>query len=115
MDERRNFARVDHQLLVEYSHRDASNAMDEEGMAKTLDMSVKGLLLVLPRSVEIGAVLNLALDLEGEVVEVVGRVVRCTPAPDNSELFDAGIELAHVPEHYRQAVERYFARTPVVG
>lgn len=113
MDERRHFARVDHQLLVEYSHRDPGNTVDEEGMAKTLDMSVHGLLLVLPRPVEVGAVLDLALDLEGDVVEVVGRVVRCAPAPDNSELFDAGVELTHVPEQYRKAVERYFGRTPV--
>ncbi len=106
MDERRHFARVDHQLLVEYTHRDSANAKDDEGMAKTLDMSVQGLLLTLPRRVEVGGELELALDLDGTVVEVAGRVVRCEPAAEG--MFDAGIELTHVSDEYRDALERYF-------
>ena len=81
-------------------------------MGKSLNVSVRGLLLLMPRPVEVGALLQLALDLESEVVELFGEVVRCTPDPDDSGMFDVGIELSHVPAHFTESVERFFSGTP---
>lgn len=108
MDNRRNFTRVDHELLVNYAHYDLEQVKDDEGMAKTINMSVRGLLLLLPRGVEAGTSLQLALNLDGEVVEIIGRVVRCEPEADDTGMFDAGIELEYVPERFTEAVEHYF-------
>lgn len=108
MENRRNFARVDHELLVGYTHFDMQKVKDDEGVAKTLNMSVRGLLLLLPRSVEVDTELQIALNLDGEIVEVVGRVVRCELDRQDKGMFDAGIELAYVPDRFTEAVERYF-------
>ena len=109
MDDRRTFTRVDQELLVSYAHFDIAQVKDDEGMAKTLNMSVRGLLLRLPRAVDIGARLQLALNLEGDVAEVVGKVVRCDADPSGDGMFDAGIELEYVPDRFAASVERLFA------
>ena len=111
MDNRRLFARVDHELLASYCHYDLNDVMDDEGMAKTLNMSVRGLLLLLPRSVDINSTLKVALNLEGSVIELVGQVMRCRLDPEADGMFDVGIELKYVPEHFAESVERYFAKS----
>ena len=108
MDNRRQFARVDHEILASYSHYDPEEVKDDEGMAKTLNLSVSGLLLQLPRAVEVEQKLQLALNLDGQVVELVGRVVRCEAA-DAGDMHDVGVELVHVPDPFVQVVERYFS------
>ena len=110
MDNRRTFARVDQELLVSYTHFDVRQVKDDEGMAKTLNMSVRGLLLLFPRPVAPGTTLRIALNLEGEVVEVVGKVAHCEPDSSTEGMFDASIELFYVPDHFAESVERYFAR-----
>ncbi|NVB40222.1 PilZ domain-containing protein [Pseudenhygromyxa sp. WMMC2535] len=110
MDNRRNFARVEHQILVSYAHYEPGpdHIKDEEGLAKTLNMSVQGLLLLIPRSVEVGSRLQLTLDLDGEIVEsLVARVARCEPA--EGEMYNIGVALEHVPDRFIEAVERYFS------
>lgn len=109
MDNRRTFTRVDQELLVNYAHFDIKQVQDDEGMAKTLNMSVRGLLLLLPRAIEPGTRLQLALNLEGNVAEVVGKVVRCEPDPSGNGMFDAGIELEYVPDRFAESVERLSA------
>lgn len=111
MDNRRNFVRVDHQLLVNYARCDRDGGKDE-GMGKSLNVSGRGLLLLLPRRVEVGMILQLALDFESEVVEVVGEVVRCSADPDDDGMFDVGIELSHVPARFTESVDRFFSGTP---
>jgi len=110
MEDRRNFARIDHQHLVSYTQRDADDSKDDEGMAKTLNLSAEGLLLLFPSKVEADARLELELNLDGSIVKVVGHVVRSSPDPDKPEMFDVGIALDHVPGEFVETVERYLAK-----
>lgn len=110
MENRRNFARIDHQHLVSYTHRDPKDVKDDEGVAKTLNLSVRGLLLLFSHSVEVGTRLELVLNLEGTIVEVVGDVVRCSADAGDADMFDVGIELAHVPERFVELVEQFVAK-----
>jgi hypothetical protein len=110
MENRRSFARIDHQHLVSYTHRDAKDVKDDEGMAKTLNLSVHGLLLLFSHHVQVGVHLELELNLDGTIVKVVGVVVRCDPAATNEGMFDVGIELSHVPQRFVQAVEQYLSK-----
>lgn len=103
---KRKFERVDRQLLVNYDHFNLDNIKDDQGMARTLDMSVRGLHLQLPRAVEPGSTLRLALDLKGEVIEAFGEIRWCEA--DQDGMFEAGIELKYVPEKFIAAIEAHF-------
>lgn len=103
---KRNFERLDRRLLVSYDHFNFDNIKDDEGMARTLDMSIRGLHLQLPRAVEIGSSLRLALQLDNEVVEAFGQVRWCEA--DQEGTFEAGIELKYVPEKFINALEKHF-------
>ena len=108
MDNRRQFARVAHEILANYSHVEAEQRADD-GMAKTLNLSVGGLLLQLPREVELETQLQVALNLDGQVVEVLGRVARCGASSEQEGMFEVGVELLHVPEQFVTRVDQYFA------
>lgn len=105
-EKKRRFPRVERNLLVSYDHFNVDNVKDDVGMARTLDMSVRGLLLELPRAAEIGSSLRLALDLDGEVVEAFGDVARCEPTEDG--MFAVGVDLRYVPERFIERVEAHF-------
>lgn len=104
---KRRFERIDRKLLVNYDHFNFDNLKDDEGLARTLDMSVRGLLLQLPRPVEPGSTLRLSLSLGDDVVEAFGEVRRCEQ--DDDGLYEAGIELRYVPEKFIRTVESFFA------
>ena len=106
---KRQFERVDRHLLVNYDHFNFDNLKDDEGMARTLDMSVRGLHLQLPRAVEAGSSLRLALQLKDEVIEAFGTIRWCEP--DGEGMFEAGIELKYVPEKFIAAIEAHFNRS----
>ena len=105
-DKKRRFPRLERHLLVSYDHFNVDNVKDDVGMARTLDMSVRGLLLELARPVEIGSSLRLSLDLDGEVVEAFGDVARCESTPDG--LYAVGVDLRYVPERFIERVEAHF-------
>ena len=110
MDNRRRFERIDRELLASYRHFDPADREDDEGMAKTLNLSVGGVLLLLPHSFESGTRLELALNLDGTVVEVVGKVAHCEASSEVADMYDLGVELEATQERFVEAVEQYFAK-----
>ena len=109
MDDRRSFARIDHQHLVSYAQQDAADGNDE-GMAKTLNLSAHGLLMMFSHEIDTGAKLELELNLDGTIVKVSGKAIRSTPDATAAGMFDVGIALDHVPEEFSGTVERYLAK-----
>lgn len=105
-EKKRRFPRVERHLLVSYDHFNMDHVKDDVGMARTLDMSVRGLLLELPRAVEPGSALRLSLDLDGEIVEAFGDVARCEESSDG--MFAVGVDLRYVPERFIERVEAHF-------
>jgi hypothetical protein len=106
--EKRRFPRLERQLLVSYDHFNLDNLKDDEGIARTLDMSIRGLLLELPRAVEVGSTLRLNINLEGEIVELFGEVVRLKPKEGGT--YEVGVELRYVPERFIRVVESFFLK-----
>lgn len=104
--EKRRFPRLDRKLLVSYDHFNLENLKDDEGVARTLDMSVRGLLLELPRAVEVGSTLRLNINLAGEIAEVFGEVVRVKATEQDT--YEVGVELKYVPEKFIRLVESFF-------
>jgi hypothetical protein len=111
MDNRRRFERIDRELLASYRHFDPADREDDEGMAKTLNLSVGGVLLLLAHSFEQGTRLELALNLEGEVVEVLGKVAHCEASAEVEGMFDVGVELESTRARFSEAVERFFSKS----
>lgn len=108
-EQKRRFPRVDRRLLVNYDHFNLDHVQDDAGVARTLDMSVRGLLLQVPRPVEPGTTLRLALDLDGEIIEAFGEVTRC--AEDDEGMYTTGVSLRYVPERFIDRVEAHFRET----
>ncbi len=108
MTEHRRFKRVDRKLLVSYDHFNIDNIKDDEGVALTVDMSVRGLLLELPRPMDEGSTIRLSLNLEGDVVEAFGEIKRCAPSASDDDLFEVGVELKYISERFITVVENYF-------
>lgn len=97
--DKRKFVRVDKAALVSYEKLGSVETETvDAGIAKTVDVSVRGLQLEFPRPVATGDHLRLELSLDGTLVKVEGVVVRTDK--DDSGLDVAGIHLTHVPAEY---------------
>jgi len=88
MIEKRAFKRLPLQTLLTYDVLDTSEPDHREGMARTLDVSDRGLQLELPRKVDRGDRLQLTLGIEDRIVTLIGDVVW---TDEGSPLGHAGI------------------------
>lgn len=107
--DKRNFVRVDRVALVSYEiFPDAGKTMSEMGLARTVDLSVGGIQLELHRPVAVGDGVKLVLNLAGQLVPVIGRVMRVEPGFGGYDL--AGIRLTRVAAEYEGLVEGLFKK-----
>lgn len=104
-DDKRRYPRLDRKYLVSYEQFDVNTLDDEQGMGRTLNMSNKGLLLQLPRAVDLGTTLCVSLAIEGKIADVIGKVVHCVE--NEAGLFEAGLELQYVPPQFSTQVEDF--------
>jgi len=84
------------------------------GLARTLNMSVSGLLLETGQFFEAGQFLRITLGLENELVQVTGRVAYSRPIDDS--LCTTGVQFVEFAEAERRIFQHYFAllrATPV--
>jgi hypothetical protein len=97
--DKRNFLRIDRIALVSYEiFPNAEKTMSEMGLARTVDLSVGGIQLELPRPIAVGDGVKLVLNLEGNLVPVAGRVTRVESGFGGYDL--AGIRLTRVATEY---------------
>jgi c-di-GMP-binding flagellar brake protein YcgR len=73
--------------------------------ARLLDLSVGGALLDLATSLEVGAVHDFALQLDGEVVWVQAEVRRCQQV--RQEGFQVGVEFIGIHPHDQRRLRTY--------
>jgi c-di-GMP-binding flagellar brake protein YcgR len=74
--------------------------------ARLLDLSLGGALLALGSSLEIGAVHEFALDLDGQTVKVRGQVRHCRPA-DRYTGYHVGVSFVGIDPHDEQRLGEY--------
>ena len=73
--------------------------------ARLLDLSLGGALLHLATSLDVGAIHDFALQLDGEVLWVQGEVRRCRRVRD--EGFQVGIEFIGIDPHDQSRLQSY--------
>lgn len=101
--ERRAFVRIDKQSLVSYTILHPDHDFLETGMARSTDLSLKGLHLELPKKVKQSDLLSLTLNLDGELVSVSGRVAW---VEDHDRYSQVGLEILQVPEVYEKQMQK---------
>ena len=113
--ERRKSIRLDHKMLLAYEQFDESSDQKEaDGMARTLDFSVGGMLLELPHPAAAGKVLKCSLNFDGVDVEIVGEVTYVKPT--ETGMFEAGVRILRAPAIYGQIAAYYFPKSvPTAG
>lgn len=108
-NERRRYVRVDQSALVSFEKLGEQTGgklagVLDAGIARTIDMSVEGLLVEFPRPVTPGDHLRLDLLLEGDIIQVEGVVVRIE---QHDGVPYAGIRLTKVPAQYVGSIHRF--------
>jgi c-di-GMP-binding flagellar brake protein YcgR len=73
--------------------------------ARLLDLSLGGALLALATALEVGAVHDFSLQLEGEVLWVQGEVRRCRQV--RPEGFEVGIQFIGIHPHDERRLRAY--------
>ena len=76
--------------------------------ARLLDLSLGGALLDLSTSLDVGAIHDFALQLDGEVLWVQGEVKRCRQV--RSEAFEVGIEFIGIHPQDQSRLQSYLKK-----
>ncbi|MBU0480585.1 MAG: PilZ domain-containing protein [Proteobacteria bacterium] len=92
--ELRGSTRKDSLNLLDYVVLDESGEEMNRAMARTLNVSTKGILLETHVPFDIGQNLEITLGLENDLVEVRGRVVRCESG--THEGYHSGVEFLEI-------------------
>lgn len=101
--EKRNYVRIDKAALVSFEiYPNAEPPLADMGVGRTIDVSLGGIQLELPRSVTVGDGVRMVLDIQGNLIPAIGRVVRTEIAFGGFVL--AGIRLTKVGAEYASLV-----------
>jgi hypothetical protein len=104
--ERRRFPRVPVEIAVLV---ELLGDQIGDQIARTQDLSAGGCLFTCPSSFPPGSVVQLLINVKGEVIEAVGRVVYSTP---NDAAYDLGVEFVFIRDADRSRIEGLFATRP---
>ena len=78
-------------------------------VARILDLSLGGALLVVHTTLEVGAIHDFALQLDGDTVWVQGEVRRATPAPRGGGC-EIGVEFLGIDPQDEPVLRAYVSR-----
>ena len=101
--ERRRFPRVPLEIAVLV---ELLGDQIGDQIARTQDLSVGGCLFTCPSSFPPGSVVQLLINVKGEVIDAVGRVVYATPVASGFEL---GVEFVFIRDAHRARIEGLFS------
>ncbi|MGD8272862.1 MAG: PilZ domain-containing protein [Desulfobacterales bacterium] len=74
MVDRRKHHRIQTQNLISHFSFDETGKQDSQGIGKALDISRGGMLIETPYPIESGSLSLMAVDLEGNLVEIEGKL-----------------------------------------
>jgi hypothetical protein len=104
--DKRQFPRIDTNLLVSYELMDATVGFGEgptdEGVAQALDISLLGIRLKMTRKPESNKRIRLLVKVDDELVPVEGNVTRIVDLEDGC---DVGVALTYMDDKFVEAVE----------
>ena len=111
-EEKRRHARVTSVNLMSYACFDENCKQLGQGMGKTLDMGLGGLLMETPVPIQAKYILLMAINLKEELTEIRGRVVYCKES--EPKVFHTGIRFIEKNEKIREIVTdmlKFFLKT----
>ena len=103
--ENRESERKDTLNLLDYVVIDESGEAIDRAMARTLNVSEKGILLETHLSLDKGQVLLITIGLENDLCEIRGRIVRAEKCGDDS--FCYGVELLEVEDKDASTLRKF--------
>jgi hypothetical protein len=107
VEERRKHQRSDTQNLLYYVCLDEDCENVRQGMGKTLNVSLDGILLETHVAIDPNHVISLSIGLGEDTVDVGGTVVHS--AHKENGMFHTGIAFQNLDGEARQALESYIA------
>jgi CRP-like cAMP-binding protein len=87
--EKRKHERIESLNLLNYLCMDENHEFVESGMGRTLNVSLSGILLETHVPIESRRAISLAIGLEDDVVNILGRIVYCRKGRD--EMYQSGV------------------------
>ncbi len=100
--EKRKNTRVTSINLMSYACFDKANKPAGQGMGKTLDLSLGGLLMETPDPIQAEYILLMAVNLKEELIEIKGKVVYCQESGPN--IYHTGIRFIEKNERIREII-----------
>ncbi len=101
-EENRRHTRVTSVNLMSYACFNENRKPMGQGMGKTLDMGLGGLLMETPDPIHSKYILLIAINLKEELIEIKGQVVYCKESEPN--IFHTGIRFIEKNEKIREIV-----------
>jgi len=112
IEEKRRNPRVTSVNLMSYACFDKNRKPLGQGMGKTLDLGLGGLLMQTPDPIQAEYILLMAINLNEELIEIKGRVVYCKES--EPDIFHTGIRFIEKNEKIREIVTdmlKFFVKT----
>ncbi len=105
MKERRRHTRIDSLNLLAFTCFDNDGNMMEQGMGRTLNVSISGILLETNVALEAECSVSITIAIEENLVDIQGFVVRSRPNTEN--MFESGIRFSDVSEREKEVIHAY--------
>lgn len=105
--QRRRYVRIDARVLknMRILNRKEMGTIISRRQFREKDISAGGISINVPRTLPRGTILELELNIGGEVMKVAGQVVRCTPS--EKEGYEAGIRFVGLTEKERHKIMQF--------
>ena len=105
--DRRRYPRVDASHLVSYSHYDEEEGLEDEGeMARTMDLSLGGVLIQVAKLLKMGTVLKLEIGIEDHIIAAYGHIVHIKQVED--DLYDVGIQFTKISTEALKILTKFY-------
>jgi c-di-GMP-binding flagellar brake protein YcgR len=105
INEKRQHHRVNALNLISYSCIDATESVVAQGMGRTLNVSEDGILLETHVSIDPEYIIELAIGLEDELINIKGSIIFTKPGKD--EKYQAGIEFLETDTTTTEILKKY--------
>ena len=99
----RKFKRIESLNLVSFTHFDKNMRPDSEGAARTLDISVNGILLEFYQEFEKGTFFEMEIAIHDVIINAKGKVMRCQKQ-EKEDKFEIGIQFIEITNEDRNLI-----------
>ncbi len=103
--DKRHHPRIDSLNLIAYSCMDETDQVIAQGMGRTLNVSEGGILLETHIQFQKTHTVSLAIGLQDELIDILGKVVTSMPGKDDN--FESGIKFLEIDDATLVILKKY--------